>query len=395
MSTSFKELCENLKEIVASSKHRDFTLEKTTFFERDVGWYLPALSLRYLFQNTCLIFGRIVHLVGEEKSGKTSICFDLINRFLSYYQGNGVAVYIETEGKFDKEKMFAFLRPLSNELKENNLFIYEVQTLDEWIHAVLKVFQALEDRYDIPLLLIIDSIRGVTSDEVIKNVSEGNLDRNMPIDALKLTKFLEVIRGYIKGKPYLLVMTNHLKKIKNPFNPYATTYSIGGGKALSFLATWKLLIEKKDLTVNSVGSHLQIEVSMMDSNISETGRAISVLAQHLWDDKGEHYSYIDWEAASIDLLLNRISLKHVKNIIDDILKMNTVVGKHNKQYVVSPVLAGEEKLTFSDMGLKLEEKPELLLPIENSLRIIRSIPFQAGKTIEENIEEWINSKNAS
>lgn len=385
--TTFDNLINNLKEISWFKKKREKSISRTTFLECDIGWRLPTLSLRYLFQNNCLLFGRILHVVGEEKSGKTSFCFDLIRRFMGF----GIVAYIETEGKLDKYKLRSFLYSKSKQDLDSFLYIYEVDNLDDCISSVLEIFELLKDHLQIPLLLIIDSIRGVTGEDIIKSAMEsGTIDRNMPVDALKITKFLEIIRPYIRNKPYIVIITNHLKKQKNPYNPYMSVTTTGGGKALAFLSSWKLEVSREDTNKTLTSYSIFNTFTILESNICEQNRSITVPIVYTKDDKGRDIAFYDWEAASISLFLGDKLHEKTKNNIQQILPVQLKIGKHNKQYVISPLFGTEEPVSFTKAGLLIEAEQNLeaMKKVEEELGIIQSLPFLPGKTLDELIDEY-------
>lgn len=380
MGKEFEALLESLGDLADFYKKKHKSLKKSEFVSTDIGWPLPTLSMRYLFQNTCLLYGRILHIVGEEKCGKTSFCFDLIRRFLESTPDYGFVIYVETEGKLDREKMKAFLYGLDDDFIKHRIHIYEADTLEDWVNIIISVFKAFEEHEEIPLLIVVDSLRGVTSTDIVKTVSEGVLERSAPVDALKITKFLEVIRPYLRKRPYLLVMTNHLKRHRNPLAAYSTVTTIGGGKSLTFMATWTVFLRKGDTGENGSSSYYYSEISMHESNICETGRSLQVPVIHKWIEKtGDHCAYYDWEAASSDLLLNKISIKSIKDTIHESLQASIQPGKYNKPAIVSPIITNGEKWSFSKFGAAIEERPELLQPIELQLRIIRSLPYCGGE----------------
>jgi RecA/RadA recombinase len=392
---SFDQLISNLSEIAWYKKKQERTIQRTTFIDCDIGWKLPTLSMRYLFQNSCLLFGRVLHVVGEEKCGKTSFCFDLIRRFMGF----GIVAYIETEGKLDKHKLKAFLFSKSKKEIDNFLYVYEVNNLDECIGAVLEIFELIKDYQQVPLLLIIDSIRGVTGEDIIKSVTEsGTIDRSMPVDALKITKFLEVIRPYIRNKPYLVIITNHLKKQKNPYNPYMSIATTGGGKALAFLASWKLEVSREDISKSSTSYSIYNTFTILSSNICEEGRSITVPIVYTKDKDGKEVAFYDWETASISLLVGDKLDEKTKEKINQILPIQLKIGKHNKKFIVSQDLCGsEELLSFSKAGalLEREELKDKMRAIESELSIIQSVPFVPGKTMEELIEEYYSTIESS
>lgn len=392
MPSDFEELINNLKEISwFKKKQHEKAIQRTAFFDKDIGWKLPTLSLRYLFQNNCLLFGRILHVVGEEKSGKTSFCFDLIRRFINF----GVVAYIETEGKLDRHKLKSFLFSVTPEEIEQYLYLYEVNNLDEAIGSIIEIFKLLKDFPQIPLLLIIDSLRGVTGEDVIKSTSEsGIIERTMPIDALKITKFLEIIRPYIRNKPYIVVITNHLKRQKNPYNPYSSIVSVGGGKAIGFFASWKIEIIRDSESKSLSSYHLNNIVKMTESNLCESGKEVPVTVVHTkikTNGSEQPASFYDWETASVNLLTKCFDGK-LKEEIDKILQLEIKFGKHKKPYVVSPFLNNNEPVPIMKAGALLEEKEleDKISQVENLLNIVQSLPLEPGKTIEETLETYMN-----
>jgi RecA/RadA recombinase len=388
---SFDDLRAELKDLpwLADSDENATVVDTVRLRDPDVAWKLPFFSLRFLFHSQGIALGRIIHIVGPEKACKSSLCMDLARHFID---SGGLVIYIETEGKLDKEKMLAFLRgwcedDFDEQVTEDRLskiVIYQATSIEAWQKILVSVFTKLQDT-TYPVLFVIDSLRGTAGEDAITRVEKsGYVERAAPIEALKIMKFLEVIRPYFLNRPYLMLIVNHMKVFRSLGDAYRPWVSVGGGKSIAFFASWRLDIEKQEQNTRNIDEKsIDVCITMADSNLCQTGHFITVPVIHTWrkSSTGQtlHCAYYDWPWTTVDLLIRGLSVNKVKVYVKEQGGIAVVKGQYNRDCLVSQVLFGDEnKRSFHEAGLLLETVgSKFLRELENMLHFNEVVEYRA------------------
>lgn len=211
--------------------------------------------------------GRITEFYGEESSGKSTLCLDLMANFQKKWP-NEYILYIDIEGTYDT-------RWASNMgVKSDSVVI--LNCLGQYAEEVFdQVKEAMET--DAFGLMILDSIGAMYS----KQASEKSFeDKTYGGIALSLTQFVNQSVPIIKRNNIAFIGINQIREnIGNMYNPISTP----GGKAWKFACSQRYMCRKgkflddKGNEISSSSENPQghlIEVKLIKSKTCPSDRRI-------------------------------------------------------------------------------------------------------------------------
>lgn len=149
--------------------------------------------------------GRVSEFYGPNRSGKSEAAQCTVCEFLTQYP-DGLAWYFDQELAIDEKKMNA--RPM---LKSNRLTIGYLPTIEKLFAKVEKLLQKIKEaKYDIPILIVIDSIAMMESDGQAKKTI-GQVQQ--PGSGAKaMSECLRKIKPVIQGTNAHLLIVNQIRK---------------------------------------------------------------------------------------------------------------------------------------------------------------------------------------
>lgn len=355
-----------------------------------VGLPLPALSTRMLFGMTVLPFERVIQVIGEEGSCKSTFLAELARWFITY---GGLAAIVETENKD--------IPAMRNAIGQQDAqYIRRVRVLPansqgEWMERVMFLarewttqcggrlaaqkpskqtsrFPGLEEEdaaavkprraaWTVPLLLGVDSLTAVNADETNAGIiTTGRPRRQFAVEANYLKSFMGVMPSITRGKPIVIVATNHMKpRLDDYGNQVLHT---PGGKSMKFMESLEVVMYRGSDIREAKRGGVELRIGVRKS--STGARPANMPVRLYWetrvceDAKPRLFAMFDWYAASIELLLMQHGNKTRWNAIQDALGLTPQSGKRIKSREL-----GLTNATYTEAGQALETRPDVLAAI--------------------------------
>ena len=289
--------------------------------------------------------GRIVEIYGPESSGKTTVALHIV---AEVQKAGGIAGFIDAEHALDP----VYAKNLGVDINE----LYVSQPDDG--EQALEIAETLV-RSGAVDVIIVDSVAAL----VPKAEIEGEMgDSHMGLQARLMSQALRKLTSVTAKSKCIVIFINQLReKIGVMFcNPETTT----GGKALKFYASVRLDVRKGDVIkdgTEQIGSRTKVKV--VKNKVAPPFRK-----------------------AEFDIIFGK-GISHEGDVLDIAAEMD-LVQKGGAWYSY-----GQERLGQGRENAKkfLRENPDLLLEIENKVRIANGLdplgtPTPAAETAEENEE---------
>lgn len=361
-----------------------------------IGLYLPALSLRYLFQSTVLPLGRVLQVTGEEGSCKSAFGYEIMRWHFMY---GGGAVHIENENKDSPELRNSILTWQPQWLQR--LEFIQTYTLEQWQQALttfLSIGQAYLDAPDgpghtIPICYLLDSLMATLPEQVLKKImKEGNAALGYPVAARLISEYMRSVAAQLEQYPFTIVCTNHLKPGQDDMG--RPTYAVPGGKSVRFMETYEIMMSKTGSADIDLRDYGGIRVRLRAEKNSLGPSRKQIVAELLWwlredaDGVMRQHTEWDWHTASIMLLLsfnetsgrqNGFGVRGKKDLFDslqDICHIVVTDGSHRQAKCKD--LGITEPVSYHELGLALERHPDILAAMYPLLGIARRREYQAG-----------------
>lgn len=178
----------------------------------------------------------ITAFAGEKGTGKSFYALAIAKRFLDKYPEAGV-FYFETESAITQESLE------NRDIDLERFAVIPVGTVEEFRHQALKVIEGYEGagKEVPPILFILDSLGGLSTEKEITDMSEGSNKRDM-------TR-AQLIRGAFRvltlklGKTSVpMIVTNHIYEVPGAYVP---TKKMGGGSGLDYAASTTIYLSSK------------------------------------------------------------------------------------------------------------------------------------------------------
>ena len=179
--------------------------------------------------------GRISEIFGPNRSGKSEIAQRTVANFLTTFE-DGLAWYFDQELALDEKKLAA--NPI---LKSDRLTIGFCDTIQKLFAKVEKLLVKIKEaKYDIPILIVIDSIAVMESDaQAKKQIGEVQQPGS---GAKAVSEALRKIKPIIQGTHAHLMVINQRRKAIGG-DPYAEDES-PMGEALKFACDYRIHVEQ-------------------------------------------------------------------------------------------------------------------------------------------------------
>lgn len=357
---------------------------------RLVGIYLPALSLRYLYQCSIMPLQRVEQIFGTPESCKSAFLYE---KFRWIRCNGGKNYHIETEGK-DSDSLRMSMHNYDNAAVE--LFVAE--SLEEWqkmltyllspdtIKAALVGTKAKPGPgKSIPIGFGIDSLTAKSSEEVQDAVNErGYADRAHPIDALKISSFMKVMPQKLVGWPFWLGTVNHLKPQKGANG--VIEYHVPGGYSVRFQATFETRLQRISDIKNVGEEGATIKLISQKNSLGPGRKMIQADFKWFFDEQGKQRSYWDWHSATVNLLDKQLtgSLRSAAMAICD---LHTKSSGGKRVWSKALDIPESDPQTYAVAGALLEKKPELLTALHKLLGVREYTIFKPGVDYTQQLAE--------
>lgn len=360
---------------------------------RLVGIYMPALSLRYLYQSNITPLSRMEQITGTQESCKTAF---LIEKYRWIRCNGGKSYHIENESKDSDALRMSIMNYDYNAVE---LFISE--SLEEWqqyltfllgdktLKAMLK---GTKERpgpgKTVPLGFGVDSLTAKASREIQTKMEEsGFADRVHPIDAMKLSTYLKYMPQKLVGWPFWLGCTNHLKPTKGATG--AIDYHTPGGYSIKFQETFEVRMQRiADIDSGDNGSLIKF---VTQKNSLGPGRKTITAAFRWFFDRetGRQHSYWDWHSATIDLLDKGLKTGALRSACMNVVDIRTKVSGGKKVWSKVLDIPESDAVPYSVAGAMLETKPELIKELHKILGVREYSIFKPGVDYSQQLKDSV------
>ena len=273
---------------------------------------LNNLPLQYVLGTDVLVLGRCINVIGPWMSGKTQFAWYIAKLFMEF---PGFIFWIETESKPSREQIKAILQK-DMEVIERFVIANPTKTIEN----VLQKLQICASEFSkvkpekgekkLPLLIMIDSLAGVTSVENVEAMEKDGV-AGVGFGAARVASAITeqmkaFVPKYLADNPILLLTTNHEKtKIPEPGSfsrggPGRTTGS--GGDHKDFAATWTLRMVKGNReTRKTSATSTFFWITAVKNQMGMDGNKLVVPVYTYVRDNQKVIEY-DWDYSLVNLL---------------------------------------------------------------------------------------------
>lgn len=233
---------------------------------------------------------RIIELIGENGSGKTTTALDLVKNaqiiFEEENQGKKV-VYVDTENTLDE----AWASTLGVNVDDLIILRPQTQTAEQILDIIMDIIKTNEVG-----LVILDSVATMVS----QNIFDESLEKkSMAGISAPLTRFVNLAVSLLSKHQCTLIIINQVRQdMNNPYNQYVTP----GGEALKHQCSVRLSF-RKDGYIDENGNDVKmscenpaghyVKVNVVKSKVSRNDRKVGFYTLR-------YRSGIDWINDLID-----------------------------------------------------------------------------------------------
>lgn len=212
---------------------------------------------------------KVLTLAGESATGKTFFALALVDSFLKQHPDGG-CVYFDTENAITNDMLTGRNMDLKRIIKSEPTTVEEYRTRAV---QMLDRYMAQEPKARRPLIMVTDSLGGLTSEKEKKDISEGNNVRDMT-RAQVLRGTFRVLRPKLAQAGVAMIVTNHVYDVVGAYVP---TKKMGGGAGLQYTSdTIAFLSKKKDKdSDNQIVGNI-IHIKMEKSRLSRENTKVDV-----------------------------------------------------------------------------------------------------------------------
>lgn len=212
---------------------------------------------------------KVLTLAGESATGKTFFALALVDSFLREHPEGG-CIYFDTEQAITNDMLIKRGMDLKRIIKSEPMTVEEYRTRAV---QILDKYMAQEPKARRPLIMVTDSLGGLTSEKEKKDITEGNNVRDMTRAQLLRGTF-RVLRPKLAQAGVAMVVTNHTYQVVGAYVP---TSKMGGGAGLQYTSdTIAFLSKKKDKDSEGTVQGNIIHVKMEKSRLSRENTMVDV-----------------------------------------------------------------------------------------------------------------------
>ncbi|GIW58958.1 MAG: hypothetical protein KatS3mg087_0024 [Patescibacteria group bacterium] len=346
---------------------------------------LPSLSLRFLFQQEGYPLGKIVHLVGEEASFKTTFSAEIVRWHVVH---GGVGVSLHTEGRPNTDILDGVL----GEFKDKHT-LEVCDNLEEWESYLIEFAKHLEskDTNPVPFCAVIDSVLGSAASSFITDVEKsGFASSRFATEARLIADFLRVFTRKIVKLPMTICLINH-RKLRPSGLPYGPPIKTSlGGNEIRYYTSFELEL-RKSLESDSIGDTTTYEVTITTCKNTYGRPDISLKVPVILSGNPPEVKF-DWHAATAKMLqafsnVKPVPTRSVLNRIQEICRVEVRrAGPYGDRFYCEQIgIKSENAVPGTEFGMVLEEHPNILRELYPLLGIARRYIYNEKLSWEENL----------
>jgi hypothetical protein len=356
------------------------------FLDSIYGIPLPNnLPLQHMLGVDVLALGRAITLVGAAGTSKSSLGWYMAKLIL---QAGGLVVFMDAEQKTNPDQVRAII---DDDALMGRVVFTKVKSVDEMMGGLqyyAKMYPKLAPNKDVPLMFLIDSINGVTSEDTANKLEKGeDVNYGAARNIAKMQEFFQAfLPNHLEPNPFTLVLINHQKKDVEQARGPAVTKHEPGGTHKEFMYTWKLEMSKTITNESVEGMTPIYKMKVLKSSLGQTYKhSLEIPYESFIDENGlEHIAY-NWDVALVNLLSND---KISKTKLSEIFHFSRTGNKCTSKTL------GLEDVSPDVMGKAIHANKELCTKLQDFILRIRR-KRKLGETIDVIVSATIRSPGES
>ena len=225
---------------------------------------------------------KITALAGEQATGKTFFCFNILKTFLDD-NPEGVVLYFDSEQAITSQ-MFE-----ERGIDSTRVAVFPVSTIEEFRHQMIQVADTYRaEKNKKPILVILDSLGNLSTLKEMEDTASGKNVRDMTkAQALKATFRTLTVKCGSAGIP--LLITNHTYDVVGSYVPMK---EMSGGSGLKYNAGTIVFLSKKKVKDGTDVIGNIIHCKLYKSRFTKENSMVDVLLNY---DEGlnPYYGLVD------------------------------------------------------------------------------------------------------
>jgi RecA/RadA recombinase len=178
----------------------------------------------------------VTAFAGEKSTGKTFFALSIAKHFLDN-NPDGFVFYFETESALAKKSL------VNRDIDVERFGVIPVGTVEDFRSQAVRIVDSYAENAKgtvPPMIFILDSLGGLSTDKEIKDMQEGKTTRDMTRAQLIRGAFrvLTLKLGFVTVP---LIVTNHIYDVVGAYIP---TKRMGGGSGLDYAASTVVFLSK-------------------------------------------------------------------------------------------------------------------------------------------------------
>lgn len=352
----------------------------------------PSLILRVLFQNDGLPLGKIIHIVGEEATFKSTLALEISRWHINY---GGIGILLHTESRLNHSLIDGVLK----EHKEK-FFSSTCDYLEEWQAMLLEFTERLGKKgQEVVTCITVDSVLGVNSEKTIKDIMKsGFASARFAVEANLISTYLRTINSVLYSRPHTICLINHRKFRPNLNNPYGGVEKASlGGNEIRYAASFEIETTATGSNKQVLGPVTTYKMGLkLDKNtFGQDGIQISVPIHFVNHPDGCDVTF-DWHAATTFFLAKCDNVKPIPSqtrlkAISDLIPVKVRPGGRKGELFYSEAIGidKDNAISATEFGMALEERQDILNAIYEILGISRRYILDPNLSYTENLEKAI------
>jgi hypothetical protein len=371
---------------------------------------VPAFIIRYLLRNTGLPMSCIYQVVGPQGCYKSTFAMEIL-RWHRLCGGFGQLCEAETKAADE-------MRPAVLNWDMKAVSVEDCATFEDWQRKTLLTTAQFQKACEkaggpgrtIPFCNVVDSLTGKASEQTLKKIDEhGHATMHFASEARQMADFMRAYPQKLLGWPITFVGVNHMKIAKDAITG-VIDYNIPGGWSLKFQCAGIIEMDR----IGKIQEYANYKAALVKFNTiknsyGEDSVRINVRFKtwHQEDAPGvwRLHSRFEWWEAGIQFLATGQGLTQAKAKVL-VPKMREVCDIHEKSGGSAGKLywsnrlgvASSDAMPAHDLGMRLEQRPDVLTDLYNLLDITQQPYFKPGVDYlqqQEGYEHVLEQANAA
>ncbi|MEM2927834.1 MAG: hypothetical protein QXP60_02535 [Nitrososphaerota archaeon] len=347
--------------------------------EENISLFLPYISWGYLMGIDGIPLTRIIMIVGDPASFKTTFLY-YISRIFHFYGGNSVIVDTESNKYSLKDEMLYNIKD-----EKETVFNITKPSMEEWqslIFGILSKYKSSKNKENVgPLMISVDSVIGGLDDRTYKKAEKDGFVSTgfspQPNILSSLSK--KLCRDLYESKNVTIFLTNHEKKYKDPLTGIVNV-EYPGGFRIKFMSSSILSFSKIKGPVRYKNRiEYQVKITVRKNRFGPEKNCIVVP----WIIREDcRCAYFDFIKADLDFLFNflgqnKATMEYLEEKISKVINIKCVSGgpKGKIYYCKELGISKEDGLDGKKLMIELYKNDKIFNDLMDVLDIKRFKKF--------------------